>query len=430
MARNINIETAEALDMGHPADLSDFGTKLNEHCRQFYYPIYLRHERAYDFYLGDQWRVYRRSGLAMPVFNIVGPHMDIIASNLTDSSITFQTAPKNPEDAKMTKIHNEVLRIACEQDSLPVKLYGHIIDSLVKGYSIGKITHDPDRLVPTRIEFVDPYNYMGEPGVRRPDIDGTYHWHSEWMTAMQVRELYPDKWRDIKYSGADGTLYDDQIEFIVERDGDYNYTYMARIHELYIRTNETERIPKNVTLLEIQEEREEIERGKAPRVVLEQDHERHKEDHEAQYQEIVLQIQQSAMEARMRGQAVNPETGEQMTDEEFQAAVQQAIEKNPILKLILAHNDAHDMQVVDNPKGEREKYNGWRRTVFGGDTFIVLEDGETPYTDEEGRGIHPFVIMTTPETGTDIYQWSITERCMSLQEMLNLTTLAFVLVLC
>jgi len=28
--------------------------------------------------------------------------------------------------------------------------------------------------------------------------------------------------------------------------------------------------------------------------------------------------------------------------------------------------------------------------------------------------------MTSPETGTDIYQWSVLERCMSLQEMLNL----------
>jgi len=281
MARNINKSTSEALNMGEPASLSDFGKKLNEHCRQFYWPIYLRHERAYEFYLGDQWRVYRRSGLAMPVFNIVGPHMDIIASNLTDSSIVFQTAPKNPEDAKMTKIHNEVLRIACEQDSLAVKLYGHIIDSLVKGYSIGKVTHDPERLVPTRIEFVDPYNYMGEPGVRRPDIDGTYHWHSEWMTAMQIRELYPDKWRDIDYTNADGS-YDDQMEFMTERDGDYSYTHMARIHELYIRTDETERIPESVTSVEIVGEREEIERGKAPRVVLEQDHKAHSEDHQGQ----------------------------------------------------------------------------------------------------------------------------------------------------
>jgi hypothetical protein len=412
MEGNINKSTAEALNMGEPYDLSDFGKKLHEHCRLFYFPIYLRHERAYQFYLGDQWRVYRRSGLAMPVFNIVGPHMDIIASNLTDSSITFQTAPKNPEDAKMTKIHNEVLRIACEQDSLPVRLYGHLIDSLVKGYSVGKVTHDPKRLVPTHIDFVDPYNYMGEPGVRRPDIDGTYHWHSEWMTAMQIREIYPEKWREIKYTDTAGSDYGSQMEFVTEREGDYNYTYMARIHELYIRTNETERIPKDVTLLETQGEREEIERAKAPRVVLEQDHKAHTEAHQAQYEEIVQQLNQAAMQAVTEGR---------LPPEQVEQAVAEAVEKNPILILILKHAEEHALYAVDNPKGEREKYNGWMRIVYGGDDFVVLEGPvETPYTDEEGRGIHPFCIMTTPETGTDIYQWSILERCMQLQEMLNL----------
>ena len=420
MASNINKSTAEALDIAEPGSLSDFGRKLHAHCRQFYWPIYNRHERAYEFYLGDQWRVYRRSGLAMPVFNIVGPHMDIIASNLTDSSIVFQTAPKNPEDSKMTKIHNEVLRIACEQDSLSVRLYGHIIDSLVKGYSIGKVTHDNDRLVPTRIEFIDAYNYMGEPGVRRPDIDGTYHWHSEWMTAMQIREIYPEKWRLIKYTNTAGTDYESGMEFSAEREGDYNYTNMSRIHELYIRTNETERIPKNVTVLEIKEERAEFERAKTPRVVLEQDHEAHTEDHASQYEEIVLQLQQMVMQAREAGQLVSEETGEPMDEEEMQQVLAEAIKKNPILIFIQKHLDEHAITAIDNPKGEREKYNGWRRTVFGGDEFVVLEDGATPYTDEEGRGIHPFVIMTTPETGTDIYQWSILERCMTLQEMLNL----------
>lgn len=411
MASNINKSTAEALNIGEPASLSDFGKKLHEHCRQFYWPIYNRHERAYEFYLGDQWRVYRRVGLAMPVFNIVGPHIDIIASNLTDSSIAFQTAPKNPEDGKMTKIHNEVLRIACEQDSLSVRLYGHIVDSLVKGYSVAKVTHDPDRLVPTRIDFVDPYNYMGEPGVRRPDLDGTYHWHSEWMTAMQVRELYPDKWRNIKYSNVTGTDYDSQFEFMAEREGDYNYTYMTRIHELYIRTDETERIPEHVTVREIEDESEEFKRAKAPRVVLEQDHEAHTEAHDAQHEEEVLKLQQMVMQAVMQGQ---------LPQEQAEQVLADAVMKNPVLALIRKHIEEHAIMAIDNPRGEREKYNGWRRIVFGGDEFVVLDEGPTPYTDEENRGIHPFVIMTTPETGTDIYQWSILERCMTLQEMLNL----------
>ena len=411
MATNINKTTEEALDIGPSIDLSDFGKKLHEYCRQFYYPIYLRHENAYRFYLGDQWRVYRRSGLAMPVFNIVGPHMDIIASNLTDSSIVFQTAPKNPEDAKMTKIHNEVLRIACEQDSLSVRIYGHIIDSLVKGYSVGKVTHAPERLVPTRINFINPYNYMGEPGVRRPDLDGTYHWHSEWMTAMQVREIYPDDWTRLKYSNAVGGNYTKEIEFIAEREGDYNYTYMTQIHELYIRTNETEKIPAAITRAELAGERQEIERAKAPRVVLEQDHKAHIEDHQAQYEEIIQQLQQMMMQAVMQGQ---------IPQEQSEQALAEAVEKNPVLNLILKHSEEHVMMQEDNPKGERLKYNGWRRIVYGGDDFEILEDGATPYVDEENRGIHPFIIMATPETGTDIYQWSILERCMTLQEVLNL----------
>ena len=410
MASNINTETQEALNIGTTTDISDFGKKLNEHCRQFYYPIYLRHERAYQFYLGDQWRVYRRSGLAMPVFNIVGPHMDIIASNLTDSSIVFQTAPKNPEDSDMTQIHNEALRIACEQDSLTVRIYGHLVNSLVKGYSVGKVTHDPERLVPTRIDFVNPYNYMGEPGVRRPDIDGTYHWHSEPYTAMQIREMYPDDWQKVKYNDSMGSSTGIN-EFIAEREGDYNYTHMAYIHELYIRTNETEKIPAKVTKLELAGERQEIERAKAPRVIVEQDHKAHLEDHQAQYEEIVQQLQQQLAQAVMQGQ-VPQEQAEQVLSE--------AVEKNPILNLILKHSEEHALMQEDNPHGERLKYKGWRRTVFGGDEFVVLDDGPTPYVDEEDRGIHPFLIMATPETGTDIYQWSILERCMTLQEMLNL----------
>ena len=410
MASNINTETQEALNIGTTYDISDFGKKLHEYCRQFHYPIYLRHESAYLFYLGDQWRVYRRSGLAMPVFNIVGPHIDIIASNLTDSSIVFQTAPKNPEDATMTKIHNEVLRIACEQDSLPVRIYGHIVNSLVKGYSVAKVTHDPARLVPTRIDFINPYSYMGEPGVRRPDLDGTYHWHSEPYTAMQIREMYPDDWQKVKYNDSMGSSTGIN-EFIAEREGDYNYTHMAYIHELYIRTNETEKIPAKVTKLELAGERQEIERAKAPRVIVEQDHKAHLEDHQAQYEEIVQQLQQQLAQAVMQGQ-VPQEQAEQVLSE--------AVEKNPILNLILKHSEEHALMQEDNPHGERLKYKGWRRTVFGGDEFVVLDDGPTPYVDEEDRGIHPFLIMATPETGTDIYQWSILERCMTLQEMLNL----------
>ena len=412
MASNINTETQEALNIGTTTDISDFGKKLNEHCRQFYYPIYLRHERAYQFYLGDQWRVYRRSGLAMPVFNIVGPHMDIIASNLTDSSIVFQTAPKNPEDSDMTQIHNEALRIACEQDSLTVRIYGHHVNSLVKGYSVGKVTHDPERLVPTRIDFVNPYNYMGEPGVRRPDIDGTYHWHSEWMTAMQIRELYPDDWDKIKYSDTSGSGHSAQMEFLSEREGDYNYTYMAQIHELYIRTNETEKIPAVITKTELAGEREEIKSAKAPRVVLEQDHKAHIEDHQAQYEEMILELQQMVMQAVQKGE---------VPQEQAEQVLAEAVAKNPVLNLILKHAEEHSLMDKDNPRGEREKYNGWMRVVFGGDEFVVLEKpAASPYTDEEGRGVHPFIIMATPETGTDIYQWSILERCMTLQEMLNL----------
>jgi hypothetical protein len=411
LAKNINKSTAEALNQGEFVNLSDFGKKLHEVCRLFVWPIYQRHEVAWEFYRGDQWRSYRRSGLAMPTFNIVGPHIDIIASNLTDSQIVFQVAPKNKEDGAMTKIHSEVLRLACEQDSLQVKLYGHIVDALVKGYSIAKVTHAPERLVPSRIEFIDPYNYMGEPGVKRPDIDGTYHWHSEWMTAMQVRELYPKKWRDVKYRDTTNTYELGSDEVYIEREGDYSYAYMTRIHELYIKTNETEKIPENDTLQELQGEREEFERLKAPRVVLEQDHQAHIDDHKAHYEEVVLQLTQSAsIEGQKRG----------MPPEQIQQGLQQAIETNPILQFITKHNEEHVEYQIDNPKGLREKYNGWRRIVFGGDDFFVLEEGSTPYTDEEGRGIHPFIIMTSPETGTDIYQWSVLERCMDLQEMLNL----------
>ena len=421
MVRNINKETAQALNMGEVDSLSAFGKQLHEKTREFYRTIYERHERSHDFYRGDQWLYYRRAGLSMVTFNIVGPHIDIIASNLTDSSIVFQTSPKNPEDGKMTKVHNEVLRLACEQDSLHVKLYGHIVDSLVKGYSVAKVTPDTDRLVPSRIEFIDPYNYMGEPGVRRPDADGNYHWHTEPMTAMQVRELYPDDWDNekINYGDLTGSDQSNSFEFWSEREGDYAYTYQTLIRELHIRTNETEKIPREVTEKELQGEREEIERNKAPRVVLEQDHQAHLEAHESQAQEIVAKLTQMMMQAVQQGQ---------IPQEQAQQGLQQAVQSNPILILIMSHNEEHELMLeVDpedgrdtNPKGLREKYNGWRKVVFAGDQFYVLEDGNTNNVDEEGRGTHPYVIMTTPETGTDIYQWSINERCMPMQEMINL----------
>ncbi|GAH45963.1 unnamed protein product, partial [marine sediment metagenome] len=89
MANTITKAEAKAFNLEDATDLAIFGKQLHENCRGFYKPIHDRHQRAWDFYIGKQWRVYRRRGLAMVVFNIVGPHMDIIASNLTDSRIVF-----------------------------------------------------------------------------------------------------------------------------------------------------------------------------------------------------------------------------------------------------------------------------------------------------------------------------------------------------
>lgn len=411
MSADINISTAEATNLAGSQDLSTFGKNLHSQCRLFMQPVYERHDRAYRFYLGDQWRYMRRRGLSMAVYNIVGPHMDIIASNLTDSQIVFQVSAKNAEDSPMVDIWNEVLRQACEQDSLYVRVYGLLIDVLVKGYGIFKVCHDEKRSIPTSIEIIDPYNYKGEPGVRRPDIDGNYHWHSEWMTAMQVREMYPDKWQLIKYAQAGQTSYDNAYEFLTERSGDLNYTHMALIHELYIRTNETERIPAKVTKDELINEKLSFEEMRPPEVILEQDHKAHQKAHQAHVEQIIGKLQQMLMQAVKQGE-VPPEQAEQI--------LQEAITTNPIIRMIAKHNEEHDEYAVDNPRGNREKYNGWRRVVYGGPDWVVLDDGPTPYTDEVGRGIHPFVILTSPATGTDIYEFSVLERCMALQELANL----------
>ncbi len=413
---------AKAYNLEDATDLATFGKQLHETCRGFYKPIHDRHQRAWDFYIGKQWRVYRRRGLAMVVFNIVGPHMDIIAANLTDSQIVFQVIPmtKEPPTNELSEIWSEVLRQACEQDRFTVQMYGALLDSLVKGYAVFKVTHDTDRMIPTRIEVIDPYNYMGEPGVRRPDLDGNYHWHSEWMTALQVRDMFPKKWQKLTYAPAGHESDEDAYEIINERGGDMDYTHMVLIHELYLRTDALEPIPDDVTEDELNSEHEEFQRIKPPRVILEQDHPVHIPAHQAQVVEIENKLREMARQMAQQGKAVSQETGQPMSEEELEAAIQQAIAANPIIKFINKHNKEHDEMLEDNPDGKRLKYNGWRRVVFGGPNFLVLDDDETPYTDEEGRGTHPFCIMTTQDTATDIYQWSVLERCMSLQEMVNL----------
>ncbi len=417
---NIAKSDAKALNLEDATELSTFGKALHERCRGFYKPIFIRHRKAWDFYLGKQWRVYRRRGLAMVVFNIVGPHMDIIASNLTDSQITYQVIPKEMEADTLSEIWSEVLRIACEQDRFSVQMYSLLLDALIKGYAVFKITHDTDRMVPTCMQVIDPYNYMGEPGVRRPDLDGNYHWHSEWMTAMQVRDMFPDKWQELTYAPAGQETDENAYEIINERGGDMDYTHMVLVHELYLKTDATEPIPADVTEAELDSEHEEFQRALSPRVVLEQDHNEHMLAHEAQREEIIMRLREQAMQASMQGQAINPQTQQPMTEEELEAAIQEAINTNPIIKFIEKHNDEHEDMLEDNPDGKRPKYNGWRRIVYGGPGFHVLDDDDTPYTDEEGRGIHPFCIMTTQDTASDVYNWSILERCISHQEMINL----------
>lgn len=427
----ITKKEAKAYNLEDTTDLSMFGKSLHETCRGFYKPIYERHQKSWDFYMGKQWRVYRRRGLAMVVFNIVGPHMDIIAANLTDSQIVFQIIPKEPDSNELAVIWSEILRMACEQDRFTVQMYGALLDSLVKGYSVFKVTHDTDRMIPTRLEVIDPYNYMGEPGVRRPDLNGNYHWHSEWMTALQVRDMFPDKWQDLEYAAAGKETDIDAYEIVFERGGDMDYTHMVLIHELYMRTDTTEAIPEEITTDELNSEHEEFQRAKTPRVILEQDHPKHLTAHQAQVFEIEEKLRQMApqvVEQKLQEMAQQAEAQgqipEQVPEEQkaqlIEQVAQEAIATNPIIKFIIKHNEEHTEMLEDNPDGKRLKYNGWRRVVYGGPNFDVLDDDETPYTDEEGQGIHPFCILTTQDTATDIYSWSVLERCMSLQEMVNL----------
>lgn len=411
MAQTITKKEAKAFNLEDVTGLSEFGKQLHETCRSFYKPVYIRHQKAWNFYTGKQWRVYRRRGLAMVVFNIVGPHMDIIAANLTDSQIVFQIIPKAPTSNDIAEIWSEVLRMACEQDRFTVQMYGVLLDSLVKGYAVFKVTHDTDRMIPTCLQAIDPYNYMGEPGVRRPDIDGNYHWHSEWMTALQVRDMFPDKWQKLTYAAAGHEADADAYEIINERGGDMDYTHMVLIHELYLRTDTLESIPPKETEEELNGEHEEFQRAMTPRVILEQNHNAHIEAHGVQVEEIIVKLREMGMQAVQAGKA---------PPEQLEQILQEAISQNPIIKFIRKHNEEHVKMLEENPDGKRLKYNGWRRIVYGGPDFYVLDDDSTPYTDEEGRGIHPFCIMTTQDTATDIYNWSILERCMSLQEMVNL----------
>jgi hypothetical protein len=391
---------------GKYVDYGQFARQLWEKDEDFYEPIWHQHDDDWNFFRGHQWRTYRRYG-AMVVFNIIGPHIRIIAANLTDNEILPQTSPKGPDADNMSEVFDEVLRIAHEQDDSITKDHGLLIQALVKGYAVAKIGHDSDRAIPVTYEIVNPRNFMAEPGVPRPDEDSHRFWHFEWMTAREIRELWPDKWDKIKMGplgSEDGTLPN---SWDYERGGDPMATNGCLVRELWLKTDETEPIPEDVTAKELEGERAEIMRLDAPRVVLEQNHPAHLEDHQAHKGEIEMEIRELA--AQMGAQ------GREVPEEE----IQEALRTNPLIIELDTHIEEHLKIQPGNPRGERERFNGWRHSVFAGCDFYPLEDEASPYTDEEGRGRHPFVFMKSADTATDIYCPSLLNQCIDLQETVN-----------
>jgi len=402
--------------------LPEFGKQLFEWVEKFYDRIHERGYNSWRFYNGDQWPKKRRPGLTQATYNIIGPHIDIISANLTDSQIVYQIYPKTSEIGEIAMVWDRVMRLAVEQDSFTSVNSGLIKQSLIKGYSIGKITHDETRLVPTKYEIIHPLNYMAEPGVKYPETEASFHWHFEWYTPFQVRQQWPDKWNEITYTDPNRTTgAGTHTEFDKERAGNKDYIHGCWVRELWIQTSDEDResIPEEETNEKLVVELQELMQGRKPTAIISEDHDTHISEHNMYEQRIHSET------ANIEAQIGNIQLSDQRT---LQMLMQRIQELQKRLSFTRAHVAEHEelkeaAAELDYDPATRPKFNGWRRIVFAGDNYLVmnpdLDDQDTPYTDYEGRGIHPFVILQSEDTGNDIHGLSLVEKSMYAQKAIN-----------
>jgi len=256
---------ADKLDMGKEdlnalalseeiIDLPEMLRQLFDYTKAFHEPIFQRQSDAIRFKNGDQWAYNRPPGYSMITLNKVGPQCDIIASNITEPEWIWQVAPCHAGVDDMVKTFNALLDKAAMQDSITTRNWGLMEQALAKGYGMVKLSHNPDRQIPTHYEVLTPTEYMGEPGVKRPDIDGAFHIHTAIKTAKQVRDIWPDKWDKVEYATMRDLDDPTRYEVIDERSGEKSNTHVIEVKEFWIKDDRMEPIPAKVTKSKIESE--------------------------------------------------------------------------------------------------------------------------------------------------------------------------------
>ena len=425
----------EKLDMGKEdlkaLNLSEELNELPEMLRQLYDyvedyhdPIFQRQSIAMRFKNGDQWGYSRPVGYSMITLNKIGPHCDIISSNITEGEWIWQTSPCHSGVDDMVKIFNSLLEKAAMQDSVTTRNWGLMEQALAKGYGMVKLSHDPDRQIPTHYEVLTPTEYMGEPGVRRPDIDGALHIHTAIKTAKQVRELWPDKWNKIEYAAMQDLDEPTKYEVVDERGGSKDNTHVVEVKEFWIRDDRMEPIPEKDTQGQIGSEHTMFNSGRPIYPMLQENHQKHidghnkyligvREDIEKQIAEIEAQL--AELEA-MNEQAPGQEQQQQQPPD-----IDEIFNNDPRVILARVHIKRHENLSPQNPDGERSKYNGWRHIIAAGPDYYVMHSGPTPYKDDLGRGKVHFYALPCIDSATDYFGLSIVEKAMEPQEILNLS---------
>lgn len=394
-------------------DVEDWAKQLFDWCQGYNNRIYERGHISWRFYNGDQWPKDRPRGLTQSTFNIIGPHIDIIVANLTDSRIVYQVYPKGEEADYMSQIWDSIYEEAVAQDRFTSVNQGLLLQTFVKGYCAAKITHDPDRNIPVKYEVIHPLNFMAEPGVKDPEQDSSFFWHTEWMTPAEIRRNWENKYNDINYGPPGAMSGSTGNEFTYERAGNKDYIYGCWVKELWLKTFDTEDIPAEETEELLVTELAELKRGGKPKAVVYEDHQAHIDAHTAYQQTIETEMQQIQAEVQLTGNNMNQQRAKQL--------MAKATELNNRYQMVTAHIDEHVTLIEDYPDAKRLEYNGWRVLTFADDggSYKLLDDYETPYTDDEGRGIHAFEIMKSVDTATDIYAQTLVEKSVHAQKSIN-----------
>ena len=420
-------EDLKALNLSEElSDLSEMLRQLYDYTKAFHEPIFQRQSDAIRFKNGDQWAYNRPPGYSMITLNKVGPQCDIIASNITEPEWIWQTAPCHAGVDDMVKIFNAILDKAAMQDSITTHNWGLMEQALSKSYGMVKLSHDPDRQIPTHYEVLTPTEYMGEPGVKRPDIDGAFHIHTAIKTAKQVRDIWPDKWDKVEYATMQDLDDPTRYQVVDERSGEKSNTHVIEVKEFWIKDDRMEPIPEKVTKAKIDSEHAMFNSGRPIYPMLQENHQEHMDVHNQYLLDVRADLERQLAEmqdqlAEMEMMAGQPEMGaEGQQQQEQPPTIEELFNNDPRVILGRVHIKRHENLFPQNPDAERTKYNGWRHIIALGPGYYVVHNGATPYKDNLGRGKVHFYALSCIDSATDYFGLSVVEKAMEPQEISNL----------